>query len=104
VNLAEEMTILVVRRLTTQKSSSKSRLICRESGRERRHRQRRRLRVIASSQAQFRPERTTSAATLQPSFSNQTTAAANLQGLLERMMGLEPTTFCMAIGSWVRSV
>ena len=28
---------------------------------------------------------------------------ASEQGLLERMMGLEPTTFCMASGSWVRS-
>ena len=25
-------------------------------------------------------------------------------GLSERMMGLEPTTFCMASGSWVRSI
>jgi hypothetical protein len=32
----------------------------------------------------------------QPPFSTVTTASANLQAFRERMMGLEPTTFCMA--------
>ena len=35
-------------------------------------------------------------ATRVESFADQTTAPAILQALSERMMGLEPTTFCMA--------
>jgi hypothetical protein len=32
-----------------------------------------------------------------------TTKAASAGLSLERMMGLEPTTFCMASGSWIRA-
>ena len=35
-------------------------------------------------------------------FTARATVLAGLQGLSERMMGLEPTTFAMASGSWVR--
>jgi hypothetical protein len=37
-------------------------------------------------------------------LSHSKTKTPDLRGFQERMMGLEPTTFCMAIGSWVRSV
>jgi hypothetical protein len=37
-------------------------------------------------------------ATRVESFAAQTTTLADLQDLSERMMGLEPTTFCMARG------
>jgi hypothetical protein len=38
------------------------------------------------------------------SLTVQETTPPGLQGLSERMMGLEPTTFCMAKGSWVRPI
>jgi hypothetical protein len=47
------------------------------------------------SQAQLEHAPNTSAATLQPSF-HKLTMAPVFAGLSERMMGLEPTAFCMA--------
>ena len=52
---------------------------------------------------QFATGSAASAAILQPSFTAQATLPADLQGLSERMMGLEPTTFCMASASDVRA-